>query len=303
MNYKKLILCGLLFLNFTVLPAQAEKSPLDGTADARVKSIVYHESDVYKLKGHYGFTTIVEFSPHEKIETISIGDSEAWQIVKPNRPNIMFIKPLAQNADTDMTVLTSKRIYTFQLTSEKAGSAEDQDLTFRLRFAYPDEGGQGIFDYANANDKSSGYADAPSLNAKNLNFNYSFSGSKSLQPLRVFDDGKFTYFQFSSADVTPAVFAVDEKGNESLVNFTTEGEYLVVERVARQFTLRDGDVTTCIFNESYIHPTGKQNGAAPLGTLKPKKTARKKADPNEPPFLAWFKSIAPTGNNTVTYNQ
>ncbi len=30
-----------------------------------------------------------------------------------------------------------------------------------------------------------------------------------------------------------------------------QGKYLVVESLGRQFTLRDGDTTTCIFNDSY----------------------------------------------------
>ena len=270
MNRKKTIILGLLFLVCTVLPALAEKTPQNGTADARVKLVAFHDNDVYKLKGHYGFTTIVEFAPKEKIETISLGDSEAWQVIKPNRSNVLFIKPLEQNADTNMTILTNQHIYTIQLTADKASSPDSDDLTFRLRFTYPDDNSAGLFNYSSAQEPAAESV-GPSLTAKNLNFNYSYSGAKSLQPERVFDDGKFTYFQFKTLDATPAVFLVNEKGNESLVNFTTEGEYLVVERTGRQFTLRDGDISTCIFNESYVRPTGKQNTASPLGTLKQKK--------------------------------
>src|ERR1035437_1605779 len=234
MNRKKLAILGLLslsftILNFTALPAFAEKTPQAGTADARVKLVAFHDNDVYKLKGHYGFTTIVEFAPKEKIETISLGDSAAWQVIKPNRPNVLFVKPLEQNADTNMTVLTNQHIYTFQLAAEKAISPDADDLTFRLRFTYPDDKDSGLFNYSSAEEPKTENA-TPSLTAKNLNFNYSYTGAKSLQPERVFDDGKFTYFQFKTLDATPAVFLVDEKGNENIVNFTTQGEYLVVER-------------------------------------------------------------------------
>lgn len=297
MNRKKLVITGLLLLCITVVPALAERIPQAGTADARVKLVAYHDNDVYKLKSHYGFTTVIEFSPKEKIETVSVGDSEAWQLVKPSRQNILFVKPLEQNANTNMTVLTSKRIYTFQLSAEKTDTAESDDLTFRLRFTYPDDGGAGLFEFSNAEEPKDSVD--PAVAVKNMNFNYSYSGAKSLQPERVFDDGKFTYFQFKSLSVTPAIFKVDEKGNESLVNFTVQGENLVVERTARQFTLRDGDIATCIFNESYVRPAGKESAVVPVGKIKENKTAAITAKKSrhgrhnnpDPPLLALFRDF------------
>lgn len=308
MSRKKLAILGLLLLSFTIIPAMAEKIPQTGTADARVKRVAFHDNDVYKLKGHYGFTTIVEFSPKEKIETVSVGDSEAWQVVKPNRQNILFVKPLEQNADTNMTVLTNQRIYTFQLSAEKAASPDSDDLTFRLRFTYPDENSSGLMNFSSATEPVENID--PAIAIKNMNLNYSYSGAKSLQPERVFDDGKFTYFQFKNLDVTPAIFKVDEKGNESLVNFTTQGEYLVVERTARQFTLRDGDIWTCIFNESYTRPAGKESRVTPVGKIKPKKTASNTSKKSrlakpytpDPPLLAWFRSSTLKAADNVSYN-
>jgi hypothetical protein len=52
----------------------------------------------------------------------------------------------------------------------------------------------------------------------------------------------------------PAVFAVDENGNERLVNFNVQGKYVVVSGLESQFTLRDGDTATCIFNETFPKP-------------------------------------------------
>jgi len=83
----------------------------------------------------------------------------------------------------------------------------------------------------------------------------------------------------------PAVFLVDKNGNESIVNFNVQGEYMVVNKTGAQFTLRDGDYATCIFNESYKGGTGKQHPAAKVETLtekKPKKSTsqlKAKSDP------------------------
>ncbi len=249
---KKLILTSAMALCIAS-PAWAGKSPRPGTADARVKTITYHDSDVYRITAHYGFSTVLEFDRTESIETISMGDSQAWQIVRPARGNLLFVKPLEENANTNMTVVTNKRIYTFEMTAQASRSHKSNQLSFRIRFVYPDQIDMQLANIAKS--KNNGFEDkdfSPSaVPPEDWNFDYSYAGDKSLRPQRAFDDGIFTYFQFSKTGKTPAVFAVDENGNESIVNYSMQGKYLVVESLGRQFTLRDGDTTTCIFNDSY----------------------------------------------------
>ena len=62
----------------------------------------------------------------------------------------------------------------------------------------------------------------------------------------VFDDGNKTFFKFDRR--VPAIFAVNADFSETLRNFRREGEYIVVDGTATQFTLRDGNEWTCIFN-------------------------------------------------------
>lgn len=249
---KKLILTTAIALCLAS-PAMAGKTPRNGSADARVKTITYHDADVYRITAHYGFSTVIEFDRTEDIETISMGDSQAWQTIKPSRGNLLFIKPLEQNANTNMTVVTNKRIYTFELTARSSQSHTSKNLSFRIRFVYPDQVDMQLANIAKS--KNNGFEDrdfSPSaVPPEDWNFDYSYAGDKSLRPKRAFDDGIFTYFQFSKTGKTPAVFAVDPEGNESIVNYSMQGKYLVVESLGRQFTLRDGDIVTCIFNDSY----------------------------------------------------
>ncbi|MGH1377108.1 MAG: P-type conjugative transfer protein VirB9 [Alphaproteobacteria bacterium] len=249
---KKLILTTAIALCIAS-PAMAGKSPRPGSADARVKTITYHETDVFRITAHLGFSTVIEFDRNENIETISLGDSTVWQTIKPSRGNLLFIKPLEQNANTNMTVVTNKRLYTFELTARASQSHKSKNLSFRIRFLYPEQIDMQLANIAKS--KNNGFDDKnfspSSAPPEDWNFDYSYSGAKSLRPKRAFDDGIFTYFQFSKTGKTPAVFAVDPDGNESIVNYSMQGKYLVVESLGRQFTLRDGDTTTCIFNDSY----------------------------------------------------
>ncbi|MDH5723001.1 MAG: P-type conjugative transfer protein VirB9 [Alphaproteobacteria bacterium] len=249
---KKLLLTTAMTLALTS-PALAGKTPRPGSADARVKTFTYHDRDVYRITAHYGFSTVLEFAPTENIETIALGDSDAWQTIKPGRNNLLFIKPLEQNASTNMTVVTNERIYTFELSAKSAQSHRSTDLSFRIKFIYPE-----LIDLELANigkSKNNGFNPKEftpsSVAPENWNLKYSYSGSKNLRPIRAFDDGIFTYLQFSNIRKAPAVFSVDEQGNEAIVNYSMRGKYLVVESLARQFTLRDGNDSTCIFNDDF----------------------------------------------------
>lgn len=283
MSTRTILLSSLILGVLISPPAMAERVPRAGKADARVKTLTYHDNDVYRLHGSYGYTTTIEFSGKETIETISLGDSEAWQVIKPKQqPNILFVKPLEENADTNMTVLTSKHMYTFDMSAGRATSSQSPSLAFRIKFIYPEEQTLELASFA---DKSASFNPLSGSPATEWNFDYSYAGDKKLRPERVFDDGAFTYFLMKDVDVMPAVFLVDKNGNESIVNFNIQGQYLVVNRTGGQFTLRDGDYATCIFNESYKDVRGKQKTVTPIETIekkKPKKVTSKvkaKSDP------------------------
>lgn len=244
--------------------AIAASTPMGMSTDGRVKTVVYNENDVISLKGYYGYQTTVSFSPSEKIQNISIGDSIAWQVVPNKAGNILFIKPVEERATTNMTVITDRRIYNFELTSGLAGSPRDNSITYMLRFTYPMD---TVTDYSHTNieiyDRAAAmerpYAPRSAITKtgvtavgapKDLNFQYSFKGEDDLAPSIVFDNGEFTYFKFRDMDDLPAIFEVDRDRNESVVNYHIENGYMVVAGLGRQFTLRHGELESCVFNDA-----------------------------------------------------
>ena len=56
-------------------------------------------------------------------------------------------------------------------------------------------------------------------------------------------------FKTDNAEI-PAIFAVNEQGYETLVNFRIVEEYVVIEQVAGQLTLRSGGDVVCVYNNS-----------------------------------------------------
>ncbi len=232
---KKIICFFFILLSF--IGSYAEQTPRGVSADRRVKLVIYDPNNVVILRGRYGYQTQIVFAPNEIVQNVSIGDSLAWQAIPVN--NNLFIKPVA-TSNTNMTVLTNNNSYNFQLDSTNSGITP----TYKLQFIYP-AGGYDV----NGKSLAVGMCDP-----KNINYKYSFTGEKALAPKEAYDCGQFTYFKFLKDGMSrqPAIFIVDNKRQETLVNYHMEGDYTVVNSVAKQFTLRNGSQVTTVYNDYAI---------------------------------------------------
>ncbi len=241
---RKMLFAALMAASVT-LPALAVEMPKASPADARIKTVRYNARDVIRLKTHALISTFVRFAEYEQVENVAVGDSDAWLVVENAGKNGIFIKPKEDNIFTNLVVTTTQRVYTFELTADKAASASSDDLNFLVTFEYPDD---EVARLKEQQRKVAVQVSPEPVGPEAWNFHYEFSGSKIIKPAQVLDDGKFTYFDFGERSKLPAIFAVDATGNEAVVNFHKQGRYIVVERTERQFTLRDGKEATCIFN-------------------------------------------------------
>lgn len=217
--------------------------------DARIHAVMYSPNDVVKFTGHYTFQSAIEFEQGEEVATISVGDSYAWTI-NPSG-NRIFLKPIEPDAVTNMTVLTNRRTYLFELHAEEPESINDPNLVFVLRFMYPATGTGFSTGLAGASPESDRVPDPFESDTPELyNFEYLLTGSEMISPIKVFDDGAFTYFQFRNRNAeVPAFYKVDANGEEQLINYRTRDDYIIVEQVAKNYTLRKGGQVVCIFNE------------------------------------------------------
>lgn len=227
-------------------PAHALKDSKPIASDHRIRTVVYNENEIYRFTGHYDYQSVIEFESGEEIVTISMGNSVTWQVVPSG--NRIFIKPVQQDALTNMTVVTNKRTYHFELHADEAdpdeGGINAPGMVFVLRFIYGRGAGISVSNYIDS-------VPDPMLEPEKYNFNYALTGAEEIAPIRIFDDGDFTYFEFRDKNAEiPAFFQVHGDGSESIINFRARGDYIVVERVAAQFTLRHGQDVVCVFNQN-----------------------------------------------------
>ena len=221
--------------------------------DSRFKIFPYMENGVYEVIALYDNTTYIEFEEGEIVSSITNPKDTAWQLLP--QANKLFLKPIASNADTQFTVMTNKRIYFFEMYAKEPEANFDDNYTFYYQFTYPTEEEQKTI-----RRYSRSLLPNIDLEPEKYNINYTITGHNSLYPMKIFDDGEFTYFEFKDkGGVLPAIFLVDSNNYESLVNFRMVGNYLVVETISPRFTLRNGSDIVCVFNETqYESPEVKK---------------------------------------------
>ena len=123
-----------LFLSISTCFGYIHDDEIPITTDSRIKTYIYSPNEVFLLVLHHGFQTHIEFHKNETIDTITIGDTYSWQITPLD--NRLFIKPLEKNVRTNMTVITNKRTYQFDLVAKELEDGDEKDLVYVLRFHY-----------------------------------------------------------------------------------------------------------------------------------------------------------------------
>lgn len=222
--------------------------------DSRIKTFVYNENEVFNIVTHYGYQSNIEFGNSESIQTVSVGDRVGWQIVPAGKR--LFVRAMEDNAHTNMTVVTNKRAYQFDLREAGTGALlPSEELVYVIRFYYPDEPGMtppppvvSARDFAPAPAVSVA-APAPAYGA--LNYNYTFSGTGEATPLKIYDDGQATYFKFANAALHPTISAMAANGQEMQLSVSRNAEGLnVVSTIASRFTIKSGNSHVVVYNES-----------------------------------------------------
>jgi type IV secretion system protein VirB9 len=223
---------GLLLASSTTGLAEQRPAPLP--ADGRIKQFVYNENTVYRLDMHTNFISTVQFGKNEVVESIQVGDSASWQIIRLKRGDVISIKPLNVDAVTNMTVYTDRRVYSFELRAHRGKAGHRQNHNFRTTFKYPTA---VVSEYG-----------ATSGSKRGRNFDYHIAGSAEFAPIEVFDNGKQTFFTFPENGPLPGIFKVGKGGKEYIVNSRTSGRQIIVDGVEKDWTVRIGPDAICIHN-------------------------------------------------------
>ena len=232
-----------LLLYAVAVPASAE--------DARLVELQYDPAEIVRIEGKARVQATIRFGDDEVIENVAIGDSQAWQVTPNKRANLLFVKPLADNAETNMTVVTSRRTYLFDLVANPRNRP-----VYMLSFNYPEPVVEGDEDAqlvaaesANPTELEAAGDPYAVIDPSQLNYAWAGDGDAGLLPTVAFDDGEATYLTWPDGASVPAILVKDHDGTEGPVNFTVRGPTIVVDGVPREFILRSGEEVARLVNE------------------------------------------------------
>ncbi|QSR15962.1 TrbG/VirB9 family P-type conjugative transfer protein [Novosphingobium sp. KA1] len=241
-------------------------------ADERLVERPFADNQVVRIDGKAGVQATIAFGKGESIENVAVGDSQTWQITPNKRADLLFVKPLEASARTNMTVVTNRHTYFFDLVA----SAKARPL-YMLRFTYKDEPAETAPAIPGAalaglepSERAIAEGDAMAMPADPaaLNFAWKRTGAPRLLPARVYDDGLSTYLLWPENTAVPAILVQNEKGEEGPVNYAVRGQTIVVAEVPRLIILRSGKASAALENNrSDAAPAAAAAPAAPAAAV------------------------------------
>lgn len=252
--------CLMLMLvsGMLALPAMALELPKASRADHRVRYATYNPANVIQLDAVIGVATLIVLEEGETYSYHVFGDSAAYAFTY--KDNNLFFKPIAQQANTNLIVVTDRRNYAFRLTySDK----HDGLALYKLVLRYPDSDARRAQTAREQNEIKTAFAQAGTpINWRS----YTQSGDLTIAPIHAWDDGRQTWLQFPNQADIPAVYRVTPEGQEVITNFhMADDRTMVMHRTSPRWHLRLGDQVLAIYNENY----GKTDVPSHTGTVSP----------------------------------
>lgn len=208
-----------------------------------IKELIKNSMVIYNFYDEYIYSiyttpqrvTVLRLDKEEELDgEMVVGDSANWIIeldIGTNR-QLVYIKPILANLQTNMVINTTKRSYYLDLRSH------EKTFMVAVQWRYP-------FRNLQKNVKEKRLLEQ-SLQIKELNFAYKligFGSDPQWKPSKVFDNGERTFIQFSSkyhAAKAPALFVLNAAGEGTLTNYRVIDDYYIVDTLFDAAELRLG---------------------------------------------------------------
>ena len=221
--------------------------------DPRLVERDYDPAEIVTIEGKVNVQATIRFAPGESVQNIAIGDSQKWQVTPSRNTNLIFLKPLAERATTNMTVVTNRRVYLFDLVA----SPTHRNPLYVLNFTYTQEflveaelpqPEEDAVETASALELAAANDDIAVIDPSSLNFAWSGTGDAVLLPAEIYDNGDATFLTWPLGTPVPAILVKNEAGTEGPVNYAVRGDVIVIDQVPGEIILRSGDDYARIVN-------------------------------------------------------
>jgi type IV secretion system protein VirB9 len=199
--------------------ALALAGPAIAQSDPRVRIIGYVADQVVSLPVAAGYQLMVSFETGEQIDTIAVGDVTGWKVDANKRGDFLFVKMAPGAQQTNMSVVTTERVYQFLLVPVPDNL---DNALFAVRFSYPLS------------------ADSP-VTRDRVRYRFSLSGPSALRPSSIVEDGERVTMRWPDKMPLPAVYRIDDTGGETLANGIVENGAMIIDGIPQVLLFRLGN--------------------------------------------------------------
>lgn len=232
-----------LVLFASVAPAWSLDRPQASPKDQRIRWTDYNARDVIQVDTTLGVATQIQLNDDEEYVAHGFGDSDAYEFQQIGKH--LLLKPIVEQADTNLLYITTQRNYSFLLKYAKERKGRE---IFRLVLRYPEE------EEAKTAAQQEKEQVQRELAKGELAINwqsYTMSGDTAIGPEAAWDDGAQTWLRFAPGQDLPVVYFVDPDGREVIANRHMEGDRtIVLHRIATRWHLRLGDKVAAVHNDA-----------------------------------------------------
>ena len=256
---KSVLLTGLLmFFAFGVgVPAQAAMRGEQVFNDQYFVNFELDPDDAYEVIPFVGLFTDFQMAQGERILEAFLSGSRLsnWRTKVSFDERHFFVKPLQPGILNTATIITNKNTYQIRILPAVDKGIWNQRVTWN-------HGDEAVYRSANAAaalNAAKAFPDTTEnvINLANINADYAITGTSSIRPIAVIDDGKRTKITFpASMQEMPVLFVKSADGGLSLAGWTVVQESngtrsVTVSQLFTGAVLKLGDAKVEITNNRF----------------------------------------------------
>jgi type IV secretion system protein VirB9 len=207
-------------------PSSAQQAPVPSGDDSRIAILRYASGTTAQLHANAGIELTVLMPRGEHVQQVTVSDPGAVRVEVPGQHDGIVLAALHALEGVSLSVETERQAYQFNFSVSYQGLVPW--LVRIERGSAPVRG--GMFPTVPI---STGPAPSPLPPGA-----WKLKGDKALMPSMIRDDGMKVIMQWSITQAIPAVFALDDRGQEQMVNGYMRGDTFVIDRVYDHLVFR-----------------------------------------------------------------
>jgi type IV secretion system protein VirB9 len=208
-----------------ITSANAQQVPVSSPDDARIAILRYSPGTTGQLRAVAGAELTVLMPVGEHVQRVTVGDPDAVRVIVPGDHDGIVLSALRPLQGVSLSVETEQQTYRFGLSVSYQGNAP---WLVRL-----ERSGGAI-----RNQFPTSPINAATLPAPLPPGEWKLKGDQALAPVMIRDDGAKVSIRWSSTQAIPAVFALDDRGQEQMVNGYMRGDAFVIDRIFEHLVFR-----------------------------------------------------------------